>query len=66
MNSNLKFISFRNEYDLQQLSQNGVISMKLNANNTTLFDLAKDYFKSDSVIWCFIVDNVEFTKKIIL
>lgn len=50
MNSNLKFISFRNEYDLQQLSQNGVISMKLNANNTTLFDLAKDYFKSDSVI----------------
>lgn len=63
MNSNLKFISFRNEYDLQQLSQNGIISMKLNANNTALFDLAKDYFKSDSVIWCFIIDNVEFTKE---
>lgn len=62
MNTNLKFISFRNEYDLKELTEKGAISMTLNANNTTLFDLAKDYFKSDSAIWCYIIDNVPFEK----
>lgn len=33
MNTNLKFISFRNEYDLKELTEKGVISMTLNANN---------------------------------